>query len=362
MPWPPTTAEILDLAEGGVYLRADRFRFDLEDYNRQVIGELSPDLERTPVLTNDTTRSIFRSVSNLRLPPDQAADVNTLTDRVAIWMVLQDRSEHPLGRYLFADETHPLREWGAESHSVLTDLLETLDQDLGRTSGSKKSANCVQRAVDFARVRGGWPANEIEAVADSTLVAAPMDWTATDRILAVINEHLDLAGYFHAYVNHDGTLIYRPMPDTLDAAAPDLVYNRGGRVVADSRSQSNDLLHAPNEYVAVDTSGQGTPIVGVYRISEGNPHSVGKRHRVIRKVETMQGLGSIFGANKAARNLAIKDKANTFDWQTWTTPNDPRHDTFNVVAIDGVNYLEVTTTMQLTPAGIMTHNARRPYF
>jgi hypothetical protein len=362
MPWPPTTTQILDLAEGGVYLRADRFRFDLEDFNKQVIGELSPDLEQTPTLTNDTTRTVFRSVSNLRLPPAEAADINTLTDRVAIWMVLQDRSDHPLGRYLFADETHPLREWGAESHSVLVDLTDTLDEDLGRTSGSVKGSNCVQRAVDFARYRGGWPANEIDFVNDTTLVATPMDWTANDKILAIINEHLDLAGYFHAYVNHAGELVFRPMPDTLDQVAPDLAYNRGGRIVADSRSQSNDLLHAPNEYVAVDTSGQGSPIIGRYRISEANPHSVGKRHRVIRKVESMQGLTSTAAADKAARNLAIKDKRNTFDWQTWTTPNDPRHDTFNIIELEGLNHIEVAWTMQLIPTGTMEHSARRPYF
>jgi hypothetical protein len=364
MPWPPTTDQILDLAEGGVYMRADRYRFDLEDAHHHLIGELTPDLDQRPTLTHDTTRSIFRSVRNLRLPSSETTAINTLRDRVRIWMVLQNGAELPLGRYVWADDTHPLREWGVEKHSVLTDQQEILDQQQGRSSYSRKGWNLVTRAYQFAisPSAGQFPADEIDFVSSSAVAAQPLNWTGTDRTLAIINEHLALAGYFPAYFNNDARLIFRPIPDQLDDLEPTVSYRRGGRVVADSRTQSDDLLHAPNVFFVTDTSASGTPILGRYDVPDSAPHSAVNRDREVRDVQTVQGAGSASGAITMARNSAMLSRKNTFDWQTWTSPNDARHDTFTICAIDGLNYIEVAWEMELTPTGLMTHQARRPFW
>jgi hypothetical protein len=357
--WPPTADEILDLVEGGVHQRTDKLRFDLMDIAGGVIGELHPDLEDTPRMTNDTSRSVFRTVDQLMLPASEHTHINGVQDRVQVWMILQDGTEYSLGKFLWGDDTHPVREWGHEHHSVLVDYLHPLTTPRGRTSGSKVGQNIVQRAIDHARLVVS--ADDIDAVSSPATLSAPLAWTPDDTIQTIVNDHLTLAGYHSIYYDRNGRLQMRPVPADISSEPPDLTYTDGGRVERDSIVWANDLLQAPNEFVVWESSGEGPPRVGRYAIPSSAPHSAQNRGFVWRRVESMQGLSDQGAADRAAQALAVTDRKATFEWRTWTSSADPRHDTYDIIDFYGDHFLEVRWTLDLVPGGKMTHQARRVY-
>src|SRR5690606_34350648 len=126
----PTATQILDLEN--VRQRTDSFRFELCDKNLKPIGELHPDFSQTPTIQNDTSNSSSRRLQNLKLFPDEEQDVNPLTDRVRVYMTLQDGTEYRLGTFMWADNSLTLLEWGEVNHSELVDLSFILDQQSTR--------------------------------------------------------------------------------------------------------------------------------------------------------------------------------------------------------------------------------------
>src|SRR5690606_16740578 len=109
----PTATQILNLEN--VRQRTDSFRFELCDKDLKPTGGLHPDFSQRPTLQNDTSNSRSRRRQNLKLFPDEAQDVNPLTDRVRVYMTLQDGTEYRLGTFMWADNSRPLREWGEEN-------------------------------------------------------------------------------------------------------------------------------------------------------------------------------------------------------------------------------------------------------
>jgi hypothetical protein len=358
MAWPPSTDDLLDLVAADVYQRVDTYRFDLTDHGGDVIGQLTPDFESAPRMTNDTGRSVMRTIDNLQLPASETRHIDGIKDRCVVHMVLENGAEERLGEFLWGDDTHPVREWGHEHHSVLVDLLHPLTSKSGRTSGSKVGQNVVQRAVDHARLVVS--AVVIDAVPDPTTLVTPLGWTPDDTYQAIINDHLKTVGYLPCYYDRHSRLQIRPVPDPAVSQAT-LFYGDAGRIERDSITESDDNLKAPNEFVAYDSSAQGTPRIGRYRIPADAPHSVENRSYVWRHVEGIQGLASQAAADKAARAMATLDRESTYAWRTWTSAADPRHDTFDIIDFYGENYLEVRWTLELAPGGRMTHQARRVY-
>jgi hypothetical protein len=357
--WPPSTDQILDLVAGGVLLRSDRYRFDLLDALETPIGEVHPDLEANPKVGWDTTRTVMRSLESIRLSASEAGDINPTTDRLRPVMVLQNGAEFPLGVFLGGDVTQPERAWGDEHQSQWVDKGHILTFPYGKTTGSPKGANVVQRAVDYART--AFNLSDIDAEPHPAVLKAPLGWGIDDTLGAIIDAHLALVGYLPVHVNRAGRVQIQPAPTDLDLFPATLDFEAGGRVQRDSIVKSDDLLQAPNEFVVYDQSGANTPIRGVYRIPETAPHSVTKRGYVVRRTESMTGLATPEQANTAAKALATTDRKSTFRWRTWRSSGDPRPDTFDVVRFMGDNYLHVAWAMELRPGGLMDHQARRVY-
>jgi hypothetical protein len=355
--WPPDTDQILDLVAGGVLQRADRFRYLLTDKLGTEIGEVHPDMERDPTVTWDTNRTKHRSLNNVRLPASEQDAINPLRDRLVPQMVLQNDTPFQLGVFLFEDRSRPVREWGREQHVQLFDKMRILDQKGVTTSGSPAKANVVQRAVDYARTVLN-PA-EIDAVSHPQTLRAPLLFTPSDTVQGIIDAHLALVGYLPCHFNREGRLQIRPAPLDLDKAPAQLEYEHGGRIERDSIVESDDQLGAPNLFMVYDSTGTGTFAVGKYRIPASAPHSFENRGYEERRVESMQGLENAVQATAAAKTLATTDRKATFDWRTWTSSLDPRHDAWNVCKLLGVNYLEVAWEMQLSVGGRHTHQARR---
>lgn len=360
MAWPPTTEQILDVVEGGVYHRADRYGFELLDPAWDVIGDLAVSPDSAPTLSIDTSRSIIRTVDNLDLPHHVLNDVNPVTDLVRPVMHLQNGERFHLGILGWAQDNRPLRSWGPEHASSLRDNMFVLNQPRGRTSSTRKGQNLLQRAIDHAALRVPRERMRVEG-SSGAVAAAPMVWPPNEPLTNVVNGHLAPIGYLPAHFDHEGLLVFRPAPVDVDVVEPDVIYRPGGRILADSIVGSDDLLDAPNVYVVMESSGQGPPIIGRYQIPASAPHSVENRNgQEIIRVIPMQGLESTAQANAAAK-LAAQTEDATFEWQQYSGVADPRHDTWTMVQLLAVNYLEVSHRMVLVSGGPHTHVVRRVY-
>lgn len=338
--------------------RSGTFRWRLRDGRTGVVrGELTPLRDSSPQLSHDTTSTISRRISQVTLGVTDAGLINPLTDRVDLSMITvtgRRRKEWPLGRYMVADATSLETSGGTTSPITLFDEMFIVDQqlDVGFNAGG--------RAVDVAIVAllDGLPIGDVQV--DATDQTTANGWSAGTSRASALNDLANLGGYFKPWFNHAGRLralrAFEPAdrPPTIDLdAAP--------RVVAGSVTRSNDLLTAPNRYVAVSNDlgeGQTAPIVGVYDIPSSAPHSISQRGFVLPEVKDVQ-VASVQQAQVYARTVGIQEAV--YERVELTTPADPRHDGYDVVRWDRALWLETGWQMTLTVGGPMRHTLRRAY-
>lgn len=354
--WAPTTQQILDL--DGVNARSDTFTFELLDNDLQVIGELAYDADRAPTISNDATRNVVRSVSSLQLPVDVANDINPVTDRVQASMTLQNGERFELGKFLWAVDDRPRRPWGVERAASLVDFCHILDQPMATSVGQNKGANIIVVAVALASAL--IPTDRITFTSSTAGIDAPIAWPPGKNRLEALNELMQKLGYLPVYFDRTGQLIMRDAPDVSASTDPDLVYELGGRILAEDMTESDDLLDAHNRFVAFESSGQGAAVIGRYDLPDSAPHSIANRGFPVTRVESVQGLQNADQAVKAAQTMALTDEK-TYLWQRFGSTADPRHDTWNILQYLGGIYLEPTWALVCQSGGRMTHTVRRIY-
>lgn len=352
----PPTDQLLDL--DGIRQRTDRFRFDLEDQGGAVIGELTPQAASTPSITNDMMRRVPRTLDGLQLSPSDAAAVDIFRDRVRPVMILQNGAEFSLGRFLWGDDSRPLRSWGLERRSSLLDRSFILDQDIGRPLGVGRGGSLGLAAL--ATVLDVITLDEIVSDGIDAPAGAPMAWPPSTTRAGILGDIHPQLGVLPVFFDREDRLNFRAVPETA-TAQPSLIYEAGGRIVADSIVLANDLLRAPNRYVVYDSSGSGAPVLGRWDIPDSAPHSIANRGFPVVLTQSMQGIGDARRAFWAARSLAQSDRANVFETIEWSSTLDPRHDSYDVVQVLGQVYLEIAWRMTLRSGGLMTHKARRVY-
>lgn len=359
MPWPPTTDDLLDFNEAGVFHRADTFEFVLLDRNDERIGEVHPRADQPPTITIDTDRAMIRSLDGLELPASEQQDINPQSDRLQPVMVLQNGERRPWGVYLFASRSRPRRSWGNEQVVNLRDKLHILASPRGRTSSTNRGQNLLQRAIDHLRLR--IPDTDIVVQGASNAVAsAPMLWQADVNLQDVVNDHLEPAGFYPVHFNHDGKAVLRQRPSDPETAEPDLIYRPAGRIIADSIVQTDDDLDAPNVFVVVDTSGNNQAIVGRYVIPSSAPHSIANRGYEVVHVEQVQGVESRAQADQLAKAMG-QTASRGYEFQEFAGTLDPRHQTFDLVQLLGTNFLERSQRIPLASGAKHEHVLRRVY-
>lgn len=350
-----TTTQLLEL--DGIRQRSDAFRFELRDRAGGLLGELHPDSSTAAVVSNDVSRRVPRSLDGLRLNPSDAAEVNVISDRVRAVMTLQNGAEYSLGTFLWGDDSRPRHSWGLTRSSTLIDRTFVLDQEIGRVVSFGRGIN-VGLAF-LAVVLDVITLDEIEAEETDQALAAPVAWppTATRRQIAA--DLADKIGFLPPYFNRDDRLVWRSVPE-MTTAQPTLAYEAGGRIISGSIVESDNLLTAPNSYLVIESSGAGNPIIGRWDLPSTAPHSIANRGFPVVRTETMQGIADAAQAVAAARALAKRDTS-TYEWAEFSSTADPRHDTYDVVAYLGTNYLEVAWRLVCRSGGQMSHKLRRVY-
>jgi hypothetical protein len=357
--WTPTAEELLDL--NGVRRRVDGFRYELLDRNLQRIGELHPMVVQDPVIENDADSDTSRRLRGLKLKPDEQVDVNPLTDRVRVWMVLQNGVEYLLGTFMWADASRPQRSWGIEQDAELVDRTLQLDQGALRAHSWGRGGT-ITLIMYYLCFRAGLKQEEIAVIgpaADRGLTE-PMAWEPGSTWLRMLQDLCNVVGFAKPWFDRYG-LLHLSTPQEPELGQPTCRYaidgSPGTRIVADSILLTSDELSAPNAF-GVYESGSGATKVGTYAIPSSAPHSFANIGFWRTIVESVQGLTNQTQATNAARKLA-RTRAIAYEWLQFESTLDPRHDTYDVVQALDRNWLETAWTMPLRSGGRMQHKMRR---
>jgi hypothetical protein len=187
----------------------------------------------------------------------------------------------------------------------------------------------------------------------------PLGYKITDTRVKIMEALLDLAGYLPPYFSNNGLLVIRPVPAPPYASEID-PYEANTRIIKDSMLETEDLLRAPNRYLAVESGASDVPIVGSYDVPASAPNSVTARGFPVVETLTVQGLTDVAAANAAAQAAANRD-TNQYGQATFDSTHDPRHDTFDVIDYLGNVYREIGWSVDLRSGGAMSHQLRRVY-
>lgn len=339
--------------------RQAAFRFEHVDIVTGYRRTLHPRLDRVPVLSHDTSRSIKRTLTGLWLDKVDTAALNTLSARIEIFMTIGGQ-DFPLGQYLFNDQTRARFTSGVVSSSALYDNWFIIDQPLEHGFPEKgPSGFDVQGAQELIRlILAGLPI--IYTMEPSGFLSSG-SWTAgTSRGYAASQLATD-GDYLPPWFDNTNVLRFirsfdpATVPATFD-------FDAGNKVLMDPPPvEADNLLTAANQFVVisnVSTSNTDTPVVGVYDVPASAPHSAANRGFIIRKTETLQVENTVQAAAIAAN---LGQRQILFEQIELTTAPDPRHDSYDVIRWQGQNWLETAWSLPLVEGSQMRHVARKAY-
>lgn len=341
--------------------RSSTFMFELLDNGLNVIGEIdvvSPGVS----IQNNINRKIKRTLSNFVLSPAVDRDINPITDRVRVSMIMEDETTWPLGVFLFSDTSVvPLTGTRGYRAGSLTDQSVILDQPTTRTYSFNPGSN-IGASIQ-SMLQGLIPAYQVEVASIFVPGTEAMVWPAGTSRLDIVNDLCSAAGYYSLYFDNAGVAIARSVPDLAGVEAT-LRYGsidpNEQRVYSGTITMRDDLLEAPNRYIVVSTGMNQQEVVGFWDIPSTAPNSKENRGYVVATVINKQGIDSNAAATTAAKAYGQSDYS-TYSWATFDAAPDPRHDTFDVVAWEGVNYREQSWTLPCIEGGAHKHELRRIY-
>lgn len=350
---------LLDLVS--VTRREATWRFDLLDSSLKNLGELEVDRGSVPNLSVDTSRAVKRSCSGVTLTPSTIDDVDVISDRIAITMILEDGSEWPQGVFLFSDVSRFVFTQDVEIGALnLVDQLLIVDQQLDQSFVLRPGDAITDGIIDLLV-----PLPVSVVIDPSGAVVSPsqeaISWPAGTSRLRVINELATQIGYHELFFDNDGIgqLHLMPNPDSAPDAAL-LNYPAGQRTYFGTVTKSTNLLELPNRFVVVNNGATDVPVFGLYDVPDTAPHSAVNRGFVISHVEQLQGINTNEDAQRAAVSLARSWRW-AFETVEMVGPPDPRHDTYDVVNFEGTRYLELSWSLPLQEGSEMRHSLRRTY-
>ncbi len=357
---PITAAKYLDL--DGVTQRADRYRFDVVTADLSKIGELSVGRDAGATIENRIYRRVKRT-GTLTVSVDGLADVNPLTDLVRPTMILPDDTEYPMGVLRLADISTTKHAYGDMPVVTLADQNMIVDQPLAAALAVDDSVDAITQIETLISDALGTSVSVNSDLGGE--LGGPMSFPPGESRLTAINQIAASLGGYSLYFDNEGLPTIQSVPDADEATLSYLASLP--RIAAGSIVQSTDSLDEPNRYVVISTDAGDESIVGVYDVPDDAPHSfvnIGLRKAVFLNVS---GLSSASAADRRARAWGKSQSRSSYEWVQFSSPVDPRHDTFDVVQLQAVAggprlyYREQGWLATLTPTGTMVHDLRRSY-
>lgn len=345
-----TIIPALDL-EDFIGVRTATYRFRLfNGVTNEDLGDITPYVQGAR-LSHDVGRTVKRDLS-FNLGVEDADAINPLTDRVEVFMLIGGVS-YPLGRYMFTDDLETMSTGGNQASIQMVDEMFIVDQPLENSFGNTFTVEGVRSCI--LRLLADLPV-DIGDIAQSPFSVALSAFAGSRRgtILETLAQQGD---YETPWMDNLGQL---RMIRTVDAAAAtaDFDYDTRHQIYRDSISRSTDILNAPNRFVVVSSNAANASITGVYDVPPTAPHSISNRGFVLPQIVDAQAVSSS-QAMAMARNVGLRFTAT--ETVRFTTPPDPRHDSYDVVIFDETQWLETAWGMSLTEGGDMSHTIVRAY-
>lgn len=348
-----TDDQLLDVL---VNQRECGFRFDLLDQHLNDQGEIDVDASGSVTIDNDSDRAIKRQMSGVEISAADVAEVNPLRNRVKVSQVLSNGSKLSLGVFMFSGFDRRRYSWGRVPTPQFTDQSVILDQPSDRTISAVPGRPITDFLVEHLDpFELQYVIEENDATVSGTTA---MGWPVGTSLLEVLNQAAAMAGFLSAYFDNDGVLHYRAATGITDE---DHTYDLGtsSRVLDSSIVESDSWLDAPNRYVVIDATNTTDPVVGIYDIPAAAPNSAVNLGYVRAERIDAQGAGTPAACVKIGK--ARYQQSRVYEWTTFASPPDGRHDTFEVVRFDGVGQRETGWRMELSEGSAMEHELRRTY-
>lgn len=339
---------ILDL-DPWVGQRKATYRFHLfNGVTGQNKGDITP--IRGARLSHDSTRTLVRRL-NLSLGVQDAALIDPITDRVAVYMVFATR-EFPLGVYMFSDEAKLRFTSGLLSNLVLNDEMFLVDQQIleGINGNSFPVGQLIPAILKDLPVTFN---------IESSPFQAANSWTIGTR-RGVICDALAVAGdYFNPWFNNENTMKWIRTFNPADKI-PDFDFDTGRKVIRSSIVETSDLISAPNFFVVISNNPDDftNPVVATATVSPAAPNSIQNRGFTIAATYDLQ-LSNLDQAQVVVNGLAQRNTI--FERVNLSTAPDPRHDGYNVIRWQGANWLELGWDLRLVEGSEMGHTLRKAY-
>jgi len=315
------------------------------------LGDLHP-IRTPPTISHDTSTAIKRSISGFNLGAADTAAINPLTDRVRPYMLIGGVS-YPLGRFMFTNDSRITSTGGELSNDLLADEMFVVDQQI--STGFTSDGNVNVAVTDMV---AGLPI--LTPLIQPSPYPAAGGWSVGVRRGQILDELATQGDYFTPWFDNNGRM---RMVRTFDpaTAVPQFDWDAGNTIIREPAPvRTSDILSAPNRFIVISNSSSATagPIVGTYDVPPSAPHSIARRGFVIPAVFDAQ-LTDPTQASAAAANLGIRQTI--FERFELATAPDPRHDSYDVIHWQGVNWLELAWSINCLEGAPMQHLIRRGY-
>lgn len=331
--------------------RQATFRFDMfNGVTGEDLGQIYP--LRNASMTHDTTRTIKRQMS-LSLGTEDTARIDTITARIAPYMVFPDGAAYPLGTFQFTDSSREVFTSGKLASVALNDEMFLVDQEISSGIGGPGLPGVNNLIIS---VLAGLP---IEFTMEPTPFASMQSWTIGAGRGSIL-EALSVTGdFFSPWFGNDSKLHFIRSFDP-STKIPQFDFDAGNQVARAGIVETDNLLTAPNRFVVISNtaSDPSTAVVGTASVPQTAPHSLANRGFEILETQTLQVV-DLGQAQAIAQNLV--NRQTIFETVNLTTAPDPRHDSYDVVRWQDDLWLELAWSLAMTEGGSMNHLLRKAY-
>lgn len=335
--------------------RSATFRFDIVDAVTGYRRALHPISDSAPTIRHNTSDTIKRRLSGLLLGVADTAVFNSISSRLEPFMLVGGE-EFALGRYVPSDWPRFLSTGGTMSSASFFDEGFIVDQQITTAFGPLGvSVEIVSFMLD--RFLARYP---VQFTIEPTDFSSRGSWGAGTRGGFII-EQLALDGdYFSPWFDNSSIMRFIRSFDPA-TVIPTFDFDVGNRVFRENITESDNLIDAPNRFIVIGNGAASIEIgeiVGAADVPNSAPHSIANRGFVIPDVSTRQ-IESGPQATAIAQNL-VQRQTLVEQVDLYTAP-DPRHDSYDVIRWQGVNWLEIGWSLTCREGAPMQHTLRKTY-
>lgn len=321
--------------------RQDSVRIELLDQHGNILGQVHPARGRVPTIEVDTSATIPRRLTGVRLDPDEAEQIDVYSHRLRpVWT--QAGVDYPMGLFVWSTADKQRDGWGVSLTSgTLHDLTMALHQPLTESFAADEGATITDRLVALIE-RYGIVDHSISPSDQTT--SSPLSWAAGkpgSKVLDALTSKLSYVWWF----DRDGLLRAELEPDP-DVHAPQHWYEEAH--VAPGVGENQDPFMTPNTWLVLNESAEGSEVVGRYRLPQTNRASAEQRGFDVVEVVKESGISSTAQADKRARQAA--DESQTTTEVTITVPPNPGIDMHDLAAWRGTTHRIIKSSVALDPA------------